>query len=333
MAAHGQDVQTAAGDEVVHFFPRERRIAGVPFRGHGAVAVQVHGDDDEVFHFAVGADDHHGVGRTGVDAADEGAVEKCRMQGEDRVEAGDVVDLVRSRAPVQRAVLVHVDFFLREPFHAVREPERAAGGRQRAQRRAEHRVAFAGCGQTVVVVGLGVMDHEAVRVGFVPGVVQVAFDLVAGIILEEFGIRPVHVRAVEQRLRDFRRAAEAFQQEDRIREFTADGGNDVFPCSFRDHVSGIAAESVDAAAAPGQEDVRQVAPQGRVLVVEFDQVAPGDAPRAGRNIGAVVLPHEPVGMLLLELRRPARVVDGDVEEDAGVLAVDRVDQLEELFQR
>ena len=104
------------------------------------------------------------------------------------------------------------------------------------------------------------------------------------------------------------------------------------PPDFHGHlVAGVAAESVHAPAAPGQEGRGNVLPQLTRCRVKLDKVLPDVAPGAGTFESSVLVPAEPFGMVFVERAAPARVIDDEVEEDASgnipvpVLRTDRGD--------
>ena len=102
-------------------------------------------------------------------------------------------------------------------------------------------------------MGFRIMHHDSVAGAAEPCIFQVSFDLFAGIVLEQFGVCPVHIRLVKQIRRHSRIAAEAFQQENRFREFVTDTGCDVFPRGFGNHIPRVTAEAVHAAHTPCAE--------------------------------------------------------------------------------
>jgi len=73
------------------------------------------------------------------------------------------------------------------------------------------------------------MNIAADSRALVIGVIQILGNLGAGIVLEQLGIRPLHAAFGEQSFRDFRIAAEAFEQKKSFREFFLHAGNDVLP--------------------------------------------------------------------------------------------------------
>jgi hypothetical protein len=113
-------------------------------------------------------------------------------------------------------------------------------------------------------------------------------------------------------------AAETFQEEDRVGKLAGDAGDDVLPDVGGDLVAGVAAEAVDAAAAPFEEGVGDEIPEDDVALFEFDEVFPDDAPGAGAGEAAVGFAPEEFGSFLVEPGAPAGVIDDDVEEHARV---------------
>ena len=80
-------------------------------------------------------------------------------------------------------------------------------------------------------------------------------------------------------------------------------------------VAGVAAETVHAAPAPGQQRVGDEIPKLDVVLFEFHQIFPDGAPRAGAGEFAVGIFQEKFRMIFLQGRTPAGVVDDDVNED------------------
>ena len=139
------------------------------------------------------------------------------------------------------------------------------------------------------------------------------FGGVAGGVLEDFGVGPVHAGFIEELFGDGGVAAESFEHKDGFGIFEADFGDDVAPGGCGDFVAGVTAEAVDAAAAPEEEDFGHVAPEVAVGVVEFGEVFPEDAPGTGGFEGVVGgVAGKPFGVVVLEVGGPSGVVDGHV---------------------
>ena len=116
----------------------------------------------------------------------------------------------------------------------------------------------------------------------------------------------MHAAVGEQGFGGFPGAAESFEQEDGFGKFLLHAGDDVLPGRHGNFVAGIAAEAVHAAAAPGQEHVGELVPERDVVVFQFDEVLPGDAPGAGTGKRAVGFAQEPFGMIFLQAPIPSR---------------------------
>ena len=258
---------------------------------------------------------------------------KSRMDGQNRIQPGDKTDLILLGIPIQGIGFMYVDLFPGKPFDAVGEAECTGNRSQSTERRPHFRVGGRGGRQTAIVMGLRVVNQKPVRGGLTPGIPEIAFHLFSRIVLEKLRIGPVHVRIVQQSGGDGGGAAQSFQEKDRFRILPANPGDNVFPCGFRDHVSGIAPEPVHAAGAPDQKDFCQVFPDFLLAVIQLHQVAPGDSPGAGRMKITVRFPHKPVRMLFLEFGSPARMVDGDIDEEPRVPRMDGICQFQELIQR
>lgn len=139
------------------------------------------------------------------------------------------------------------------------------------------------------------------------------FEGVAVVVLENFGVGPVHAGFVEELFGEGGVAAEAFEHEDGFGVFEADFGDDIAPGGGGDFVSGVTAEAVDAATAPEEEDVGHVAPEVSVGVVEFGEIFPEDAPGSGRFEGVVGgVAGKPFGVVILKVGGPSCVVDWHV---------------------
>ena len=223
-------------------------------------AVQIDRAEHDFFPGGVNPAEQDGIRSSGVDECGSRTVVKRRMGQQKRIQFSDVVDQIRFRSPGKTAGFVHVDFFFGKPFHAVGETERPVHGSERGERSPHPRIILRDGGKTRVVVCFRIVHHQPVAEGFFPRIVQIAFDLFLGVVLKQFGIRPVHICIVEQARGDGRIAAEPFQQKDDVGKFFPDAGDDVFPCGDRDHVTGVTAETVHPAFAPDYKDVGDVFP-------------------------------------------------------------------------
>ena len=113
------------------------------------------------------------------------------------------------------------------------------------------------------------------------GVIEILGDFAAGIILEQFGIGPLHPAFGQQIFRGFPRTAEAFEQKNGFGKFVLDARNDILPRDDGNFVAGVAAETVHAATAPDQKRIGDFVPEFYIVLFEFDQIFPDGSPRAG----------------------------------------------------
>ena len=321
----GDEVEGSTGDQF-------RGVSGAPFQRGSAFAIQID-RDKQIVPRAIRPGEEDGIDTAAIQKLHHCSVAEGGMESEEQIEPADQTVLIFRGTPVQSGSLVDVDLLGGEPFHAVCETEGAGNGAERGKSGPHGGIGTGDSGKAVVVVGLRIMDHEAVAGAFTPRVAQIAFDLVPGIILEQFGIRPVQVRLIQQGSRHSGIAAQPFQQEDRLRKLLPDPGSDVFPGGRGDHVPGIAAEAIHPSAAPDKKDICQIFPEIQFAVVQFGQVAPGNAPGAGGMDGTVRLPDQPVRMGFVEFCSPAGVVDSDVDEKFCIPLVDFVRQFDKLIQR
>ena len=323
----------APGHKIRQLLRVQRRIGGVPLQGGPLPAVQIHRNKKMGGRIRGGTGKQHRVLSSGIKEHQRRPVMKRRMHGKKNVQTGNEINLVHIRSPVQGARLMHINPFLREPFHSVGKSEGTVYGSKRGERRAHLRV-FRGDGrQTVVVMRFGIMNQKPVRRAQAPGVTQIAFDLDAGIVLEEFGISPVHIRGIQQPCSDGGVAAKPFQKENRLRIFLPHPGNDVGPCGRRNHIAGIAAETVHSARTPDTEHLRQIFPELGFLMIQFRQIPPDHSPGPGGMNGSIRIADKPVGMFLMQSGGPARVIDRYVNEKLRILPVDGIHQFEKLIQR
>lgn len=325
-----RDRDLALRDEIERLARRE--APQVPFDVRLLRAVEVREDEDGRLILLLAHDGE----RVAVAARDNLQVARAleaRMRREDEIERGDEIDHVRFRAPVEVVPAVDVDLLRAEPLHAVGHAPRALPAQERGELHALLRVRLAALREAVVVVRLGEMDERAVLLAALDRAGEIPLERAAVVRLEDFGVGPVEVRFGEEPVGDAQVAAEPFEHEDGVGIFLADARDDVFPRLGGDHVARVAAEAVDAVAAPEEEDVRHVRAQLGMRIFELDEVGPLHAPRAGADETPVGLAVEPVGMVRLQRRGPAGVVGGKVHEEEAAPRVHRVDELAELVER
>ncbi len=227
----------------------------------GLLEVEVGEDEEAVFLGGVLAEDGDDVAGALGDDAEGGVGVKGGVDFEEGVEAADPVDLVGGVAPVEAVGVVYVDLLGGVPFESVGEAEGAVEGGEGAEGGAEAGEGGGGGGEAGVVVGFGEVDEVAFGAGGVEAGGEVVFELLAVVVLEDFGVGPVHAGGVEELFGDGGIAAEAFEHEDGLGVLEADFGDDVFPGGGGDFVAGVAAEAVDAVFAPEEEDVGHVGPE------------------------------------------------------------------------
>ncbi len=109
--------------------------------------------------------------------------------------------------------------------------------------------------------------------------------------------------------------------------------HDIPPGCVRNHVARVAAEPVDTAAAPGEKHFRHEPPQVLMPVIELGQVLPLHAPGSRDLDAALRGAHQPLGVVGVQIGRPAGMVDGDVEKEPRIAAVHGVHQFDELLGR
>ena len=238
-----------------------------------------------------------------------------RLRAEYVVELRDEVDHVGLRSPREVVLSVHVDLLRAEPLDAVRDSPRALPRQERRELHPEPRVRLALLRKAVVVVRLREVDERAELLAAHDGAGEIPLERAAVVCLEYLGVRPVEVRDGEEVVRELQVSAEPLEHEDGVGILLADARDDVLPRLERNHVPRVAAEPVDSVAAPEEEHVRHVRPERGVAEVELDEVRPLDAPRAWRVESSVRLAPEPVRMVRLQRRRPARVVRRKVYEE------------------
>ena len=329
--------QRAAAQEADRLFGQQlgaavRRQVAFPAHARRMIAVEVQQREDHVPVRRSAADGQHVAGPL-LDQLDLRVGLKGGMVGEQRIELADQFDEVRFRSPVQRGVAVHVDLLGGVEFRSVRKAERAVFGEHCGNHEPELRIGFSRSGEPGVVMGFGEVDERPAGLAAAVDIRKIARDLVAGIVLEEFGVSPVETGPAEQVLLHLQRTAESLQQKDRVRIFAADLRDDVLPRLGRQHVARVAAEAVYPPPAPEQENLGHEPVHLRLPVVQLAEVGPGDAPRAGTHEGSVRLAHKVIRMLHLQLRRPAGVIDRDIHEDASAAGMHLIDEFAELLHR
>ena len=122
------------------------------------VGGQVEEDEDDPA--AICAMTKEGIGGAGIGAesSERGAIEECRMVGEETIEGGEFVDDVGRGVPGEAGSLVDEDFFGGEPFDAAGKPEAAVDAGQCTKPVSEERPGATAHGETFVVMGFAVMD-------------------------------------------------------------------------------------------------------------------------------------------------------------------------------
>ena len=178
------------------------------------------------------------------------AVEKARVAGEQAVKLREFGNDVVRVVPREAGTAVDFDFFGGEPFDTPGETKTAARTGQRAKTVAQQRPHAPAGGKAVVVVGFAVMNVGANARTLAIGVVEVIGDLATGVILEKFGVSPLHSAVGEQIFGGFPRAAEAFEQEDGFGKFVLHPGDDVLPGGHGNFVAGVTTKTIHAAPAP-----------------------------------------------------------------------------------
>ena len=218
-----------------------------------------------------------------------------------------------------------------EPFHPAGEAEAAAHAGQRAEPVPQQGPGAPESGETLVVVGFAVMDVEPHPVALAKTVIEVASHLRPGVILEQLGIGPLHAAFGEQVLRGLPRPSQTFEEKQGFGILLPHPGRDVAPGGHGDFVAGVAAETIHATAAPGEENLRQVFPELRITMIQLGQVFPGNTPGTGADKGAVRGAQVPLWMRFLERGTPARMVGDHIQEDPPAAQMSRISQFAELI--
>ncbi len=218
-----------------------------------------------------------------------------------------------------------------EPLDAVGESVAAVDAGERAEAVAHQRPHAATLGEAGIVVRLAVVNERADARALQQCVVKVAGNIVALVFLKQLGVGPLHPAAGEQIFRVIPAAAEAFEQENGVGKFLANARDDVTPNRHRHFVAGVAAEAIDTSATPNQKGIGEMFPEAAMMRLQFDEVAPRVAPRAGAGELAVFLAQKPLGMFLLQGAAPAGVVDDEVEKKPAIARVDGIGQFAKLL--
>jgi len=176
---------------------------------------------------------------------------------------------------------MHVNLFLGIPLHSIGEPKRTVMRGQRAKSSAQPCEGRRRCRQAQIVMRLGKMDEVALGFGNADGLGQIAVNLVLVITLKDFGVGPVHAGVSQQAFGHMLVPAQTFQHEDGIGILHPHLGDDVFPGFERDLVPRIAAEPVNALAAPEKKNPGHVFPETPMRIVKLGEICPQYAPSAG----------------------------------------------------
>ena len=286
-----------------------------------------------VLRFRPGPQQRQGIAAAGLEQFQMGAGLERFMDGQQSLQPPDPFDQVLRGAPVERCGFMHIDLGGGQPFDAVGDPEGAIVAGQGAEAGAQPGPGRRTGGQAAVVVGLGKMDQHPAGQGAAENIGKIPGDLAPVVVLEKLGIGPVEIAAGQQLLHRHDRPAQSLEHEHGVGEFLADPGGDVLPGVQGQHVAGIAAEPVDAMAAPEQEDLGHQPMDSGIVVVELAEIRPDHSPGARRDKRAVRLPDKMLGMVDLFARTPAGMVDRNVDEQAGVPGMDGIGKLEELIHR
>ena len=226
-----------------------------------------------------------------------------------------------------------VDFLFCQPFHTVGDAERAVDAHQRGDASPQRRPLRRSGRQAVVVVRFREIHETAVSFGKFVCMSQIVFNVFCFKVLEQFGIGPVQTAFLQQFLRGVWRAAETFQEENRIGILFANFRRDILPNAHRHHVACVTAEAIDAQCRPTQKNFRHIFPQIVVCKVQFAEIRPCDAPRSRARKRAVVITAKPFWMPDLHRRCPAGMVCRQVDQHHAAFRMDGVEQFAELFKR
>ena len=162
--------------------------------------------------------------------------------------------------------------------------------------------------------------------------VEVSGNLDARKFLKQFRVGPLHSALCEQRLSLGPASTESLEQKNGVGKLQSHLRCDVAPYRHRHLVTGVAAEAIDAPAAPRQEGFGQLLPKLNRLGINLDEVFPNRAPRARALELAIVEPAKPFRMIFLQCAPPAGVVDDEVKHDETAEPVRLIGQLDKLLQ-
>ena len=218
-----------------------------------------------------------------------------------------------------------------KPFHAGGEPEATALAGQGTQPVPQSGPRDSVFREAGIVVRLAVMHHQPAALPLLDAVVQVARHLGGLLVLEQFGVGPVHATLREQGLGDLPGTPQPLQEKDGLGVGLVDLRGDVLPRRQGHHVARIAAKAVHAALAPGEQGSGHHLPEGRTPMVQFHEILPGGPPGARTAEGAIRVPAEPFRPTLQEARPPARVVHEDIEQDLATPLMDSGCQFTKLI--
>ena len=222
------------------------------------------------------------------------------------------------------------DFLAGQPFRAAGETKAADRASECAEPVPQKGpLAALGC-QAVVIVRFRIINIASDSFVLTNGIIQIPGDLLAGIILEQFRIGPLHTAIGQQAFGRLPGSAQTLQQKDGFRKLLLDAGHDVFPSCYRNLVTGIAAKTVHAPTAPSQQRICDQVPEFDIMLFEFHKVFPNRSPRsrAGEFAGRGF--EEEFRVVFLEGRTPAGVVDHNVDEHSRTQGMRRACQFAEL---
>ena len=317
------------GQQVMQILSAELSL--LPFEPGGAVLLGVQDDQHRLVGDARRAQDAQRRAVADQSAARRRAERRQRRQ--DVVQPPQMGDEVGLGAPVERARAMHVDLLRGQPLDAVGDAERAGLRGERGQRRAHGRPGGTHRRQPRVVVRLGEVHRDSQPRAAAQQVGEIARQRLTPVHLEDFRVGPVHAAGGQQPRRRLGGAAKPLQEEERVGILAAHPRHDVAPDLAGDHVARVAAEAVDAMPRPVQEHLGQIPPQPPMAEVQLAQILPHHSPGARTGEAAVVVAAEPLRMLDLQRRGPARVVNRQIQQHQAAARMNPVHQLAELLQR
>lgn len=306
---------------------------GLPFNLDGVFVIEIDHDENGIVSRFVFSQKHQGGRFIAGDEGELGVGPESGMPHQEGIEPSEFGDLIGVSAPVEAGSAVNLDAGSGEPLDAGGDSEATGMGAEGRQGGAHPGVGHGGGCQAEIVVSFGEMNLSAFGSGYRDGLGEDRLDIRAVVVLKEFRVGPVQVGAVEQVENDPFVAAQALEEKDGIGKLQANFGRDVAPDGQRDHVAGVATESVYAHAAPEKKDFGHVLPEILVAIVQFGQIGPDDAPGSRRFELVFLVPaFEPFGMMILQPGSPSGVIDGDVEEEPSAAAMGLVEQFLKLLQ-